>query len=105
MKICKKKVGSLLKHQQHAYPGPTYSFWKLKETFTLISFEELIQLREHEKQILALLLQLHLFIKVAHLCRLTQGKSAIEDIVWPVEYLLLVTDEKEQAPCSYNNSG
>lgn len=41
MKICKNMVGSLLKHQQHAYPGPTYSFWKLKETFTLISFEEL----------------------------------------------------------------
>lgn len=40
-----------------------------------------------------------MFIKVAHLYRLTQGKSAIEDIIWPVEYFL---HEKEQAPCSYN---
>lgn len=47
----------------------------------------------------SLLLELYLFIKVAHLYRLTQGKSAIEDIVWPVEYFL---HEKKQAPCSYN---
>lgn len=47
----------------------------------------------------SLLLELPWFTKVAHLYRLTQGKSAIEGIIWPVEYF---SHEKEQAPCSYN---